>query len=412
MMTPMLYIPLLTAAISMLSAHVMFRSVFRSRRALLEQGGLAGETDLRAPVHSISIVIPLRNEEKSLPGLLADLQKQQAIESVLIDPSVVPVDIILVDDESEDDTVQVAQSYGMRVIRTAPRPEGWLGKTWACWTGAQAAQGSHLLFLDADVRLAPHALRSLVDSFRRHPVAQVLSVQPWHNIKTPYESLSSMFNLQVLLGLSGRRKCCFGPCILCERTAYDRIGGHRSVSDRVVEDIELGDRFCRAGIAVASKLGRDEIQFRMYPEGVVSLMNGWTKNILPGSRLMSGGTRALDTVWIVSLMAMPLVIAFSLLFPAIFPAVFPAVFPTLSPIAAGQSWLRPVTLAIGILSYLLPGLQFHALLRRAGSFPLWTSLAYPVMAWFFSFVFLRALCYNWSGHRIGWKGRSVSPGGG
>ena len=58
----------------------------------------------------------------------------------------------MVNDESQDETESIARAFGVRVLSTDVKPADWVGKCWACQTGAEAATGDSLLFLDADVR--------------------------------------------------------------------------------------------------------------------------------------------------------------------------------------------------------------------------------------------------------------------
>ena len=90
-----------------------------------------------------SIIIPARNEESNLPGLLSSLKSQAFL----------PDEVIVVDDNSEDDTVRVASEYKAHVITSSSLPEGWLGKPWSCHQGAQEARGDVFIFLDADTFL-------------------------------------------------------------------------------------------------------------------------------------------------------------------------------------------------------------------------------------------------------------------
>lgn len=97
---------------------------------------------LRGPRPTVSLLVPARNEahnlRETLPGML--LQGVQ--------------EILLLDDHSTDATAQVVEEFSrqdarVRLIPGLPKPEGWMGKTWACFQLAQAAQGEVLLFTDA-----------------------------------------------------------------------------------------------------------------------------------------------------------------------------------------------------------------------------------------------------------------------
>jgi len=97
---------------------------------------------------SVSVVIPARNEETSLPGLLESL-RQLTVEVH---------QTVVVDDGSRDATASVARSAGADVLPAGVPETGWTGKAWACHVGARATSGDLLLFLDADTVLAPDAL--------------------------------------------------------------------------------------------------------------------------------------------------------------------------------------------------------------------------------------------------------------
>ena len=93
-----------------------------------------------AETPAVSVIIPARDEEDNLPALLASLARQ--------DPR--PAEVIVVDDNSTDQTAAVARRCGAAVVPSKPLPEGWRGKPWACCQGAEAARGDVLLFVDAD----------------------------------------------------------------------------------------------------------------------------------------------------------------------------------------------------------------------------------------------------------------------
>jgi 4,4'-diaponeurosporenoate glycosyltransferase len=229
----------------------------------------------------LSVVIPARNEERSLPGLIQSLDTQ----------SVPPAEVIVVDDHSSDGTAAVAADGGATVIGGAALPEGWTGKTWACHQGAAVATGELLWFLDADVILAPDALARMIAAHSEH--GGLVSVQPFHTTERSYERLSAFCNIVELMGTGAfsapprrARAMAFGPCLLISNRAYQQSGGHAhpDVRHLIAEDIGLAAR-CRAvGVTVTAFAGRDVVAFRMYPGGPRQLVEGWSKMLAYGAR--------------------------------------------------------------------------------------------------------------------------------
>jgi len=97
---------------------------------------------------SLTIIIPSLNEIAYLPGLLNALnnQIQKANE------------IIVADAGSNDGTVELATSYGVRVV---PGGLPAVGRN----AGARKAQGDYLLFLDADVVPPPDFIANIMQRF-------------------------------------------------------------------------------------------------------------------------------------------------------------------------------------------------------------------------------------------------------
>lgn len=144
--------------------------------------GLSAGYDVKSDSF-LSVIIPARNEEKNLPLLLADLKDQVGVS----------YEVICVDDGSSDRTRAIAEGFGVQVISVTDKPADWLGKSWACQKGAQAAKGKLFLFVDADVRLGPDALKCLLGTYGEKD--QPLSVLPYHRMEKAYEQLSLFFNL-------------------------------------------------------------------------------------------------------------------------------------------------------------------------------------------------------------------------
>ena len=143
-------------------------------------------TDASDNATQISVIVPARNEERTLPLLLRSLARD------------VHTDVIVVDDHSSDATAKLARDHGARVVSAFALPEGWTGKTWACVQGAAAAKGGTLLFLDADTWLAPRGLERMAAAAADDRVA--ISLLPFHITNKPYEELSLFFHLLMAFG--------------------------------------------------------------------------------------------------------------------------------------------------------------------------------------------------------------------
>lgn len=331
----------------------------------------------------LSVIIPARNEERTLPILLDSLASQEPAAD----------EIVVVDDGSEDATAMVAARHGARVMAAGPKPEDWIGKSWACWKGAQAAAGDVLVFLDADTTLDSRGLAALAAAHRDD--GGLVGVQPYHAIRRPYEALAAVFNIVVMAGLNcfsplGRRLTpagSFGPCMVCSRAGYFAAGGHAAVKGAIVEDLALGRLFQASGIRVSCYGGRGTISFRMYPDGFRSLVEGFTKNMAIGASGMRKGFRALIVLWLIGATACVVSAAASLLPPL---AIF-----------------RPLE---GIF-YSLYAAQMYWMLRRIGSFGPLTALLFPLPLAFFHVVFFRSARLVRGRKTVTWKGRSIATHG-
>src|SRR5215212_4352343 len=117
------------------------RRIRRSR----DLGELPADAPPNAPL--VSVVIPARNERHHI---------EACVRSAL-DARYPALEVIVVDDRSEDGTGEAARAMSradarVRVIDNAPLPDGWFGKPWACSTGAAASRGEIICSTDADAR--------------------------------------------------------------------------------------------------------------------------------------------------------------------------------------------------------------------------------------------------------------------
>ena len=121
----------------------------------MENSGPKKGNNLNNFSYKISILIPARNEERTLGQLLQSIAHQ----------TLKPHEIIVIDDHSDDATAEIARRAGCIVMTSKDFPEGWTGKPWACWQGAQKATGDIFLFLDADTFLETDGLSKIVSTY-------------------------------------------------------------------------------------------------------------------------------------------------------------------------------------------------------------------------------------------------------
>jgi len=334
------------------------------------------------PRPSVSVIVPARDEERSLPRLLRSLAAQ----------TLAPDELLVVDDHSGDATAALAAAGGARVLPAPPLPAGWLGKPWACHHAAGVAGGELLVFLDADVVLAPTALERIVAEWRRG--ADLVSVQPHHEPVRPYEQLSATCNLVTMMGtgaFSGPRRAeldmAFGPCLAVGCDVYRAAGGHAhpSVRDRVAEDVALARRVRGAGGRVRAFAGGDLVAFRMYPGGPRQLVEGWSK-------MLAGGAVGAPAL----------------------PALATACWVTGGLRASGRG-LRalvgrrgPAERAADAAVYLAWAAGTRVLLRRVGRWAPWTAAAFPLPLLTFVALTARSAVLAVTGRTATWRGRAVA----
>ncbi len=338
----------------------------------------------------ISIVIPMRNERFNIEQLLNDLLSQQ----------LPPHEIICVDDMSDDDTVSVVSKYhNVTLLQVEQKQKGWNAKAWACQVGARNASGDFLLFLDADVRLGPTALKLLYDCHIQEQCT--ITVQPFHNVRHLYERCSLFFNLVQLAGngscsaIPSKAAGLFGPVIFIDRNLYNEIGGHSCVNDSVVDDLKLGQHLDASQEHFVVKTGGDIISFRMYPDGMKSLAQGWIKNIAVGAEYTSLILFVLTFLWLTGCAASLLLV---------YKAV-ESLFMNDNSLQLGAIYV-----SVSIAVYLVWAIATLKVTSKVGSFGLLAPFLYPIWLLTFFTLFSVSLFKRIFKLSVSWKGRKIKQG--
>jgi cellulose synthase/poly-beta-1,6-N-acetylglucosamine synthase-like glycosyltransferase len=226
---------------------------------------------------TVSVVVPARNEAGRVGGCVAALLAQDAAV----------VEVVVVDDGSEDATADEAKAAGARV-EAAPAPgPGVAGKAAACAFGAEAApSGRWLAFVDADVVLAPEALSRLLaaclgsGAVAASPLARQATRTWWEELLLPDLGLAVAERLDLGAVADPGRPAAFlsGQCLLVRRDAYDAVGGFAAVAGSLVEDVALARRLKAAGWGLEVRLAPDLAAVRMYGR-FGDLWEGLAKNL-------------------------------------------------------------------------------------------------------------------------------------
>ena len=231
----------------------------------------------------LTVIVPARNEEDCLAACLQSLTSQSE-ELFMLGRE---WELIVVDDHSTDRTAEIARGFAEVTVIGADKLEaGWTGKTNAVWTAARRACGRWLLFTDADTIHEPGDLRRAMHEAAHHK-AGMLSYSPRQIVSgLAQRSLMPLVFCELALAYpparvsdpNSRIAAANGQFLLVEREAYRRLGGHASVAEKVLEDVELAFMAKRRNVGLRFRYADDAVSTRMY-RSTAAMIDGWTKNL-------------------------------------------------------------------------------------------------------------------------------------
>jgi hopene-associated glycosyltransferase HpnB len=187
-------------------------------------------------------IVPARNEADVIARSLGSLAAQDYPGSFRI---------VLVDDNSEDATGEIARglaSERITVYSGAPLASGWTGKLWAVHQGAEAAGSPRYLWLtDADIEHASDTLRRLVTIAEGKQRCLVSFMAQLHCAGSHEKALIPAF-VQYFAMLypfnwinrPGPIAGAAGGCVLVEREALAGAGGIAAIRGALIDDCALG----------------------------------------------------------------------------------------------------------------------------------------------------------------------------
>ena len=237
----------------------------------------------KAKAPRVSVILPARNEEAYIGRCLQTLSSQDYPE----------FEVIAVNDSSEDatgDIIRRCAAADPRIIPVdaRPKPDGWMGKNWACMEGYAKAGGRLLLFTDADTGFEPGVISAAVHRMEEDGLDALTAIPRIHAndllTRATLPMLSTFLHTRFsAVRVNDPRKKTgyfFGSFFVISRKVYEAVGTHRGVRQDIIEDGALGRKVKEAGHRMKMVLA-DEYIDAVWARDGRTLWNGLKRLMVP-----------------------------------------------------------------------------------------------------------------------------------
>ncbi|TSB46586.1 glycosyltransferase [Alkalicoccobacillus porphyridii] len=329
----------------------------------------------------VSVLIPLRNEERNVSGLIQSLKAL----------SYSNLEFIFLDDQSTDHTKalleqEIKQLPHAKILDGSALPPSWVGKNFACHQLSQHAKGTYLLFLDADVRLAStaidvslhtlqHRTAGLLSGFPKFPVKGLLAM-----LAVPMQHVFIYLHLPLMLANNSKlpqASAAHGSFMFFNSAIYHAIGGHQAVKSSLVEDVHLARLVKQKGFSTCLANVTNYVSCNMYQSNK-DVWAGFSKNAFPG----------IGKSW---LLAAFVIFFYSFIF------VLPV---GLLWFAFSSHWLYSIPFALSVIT---KGAIDYLAAQKA-----WIAILMPLSALVIIAILLRSMSLTVLKSGYSWKGRTYS----
>jgi cellulose synthase/poly-beta-1,6-N-acetylglucosamine synthase-like glycosyltransferase len=218
---------------------------------------------------AVTVLAPMRNEAENVPEFISALSAQMGVKNLKV---------IVINDGSTDRTAEllhtvIGSDLRFTVIDSPSQRDGWLGKVCALQSGYEVSTSDYIITLDADVRLEPNAIMRAISQLERLKL-DFISPYPRQIAQTFPEKLiqpllhwSWMSTIVLRLAEKFPRRSTAvanGQFFVVRSSALAKIDGFTSVSNHILDDIELARSLIAAGYKGVVTEGSSIASTRMY----------------------------------------------------------------------------------------------------------------------------------------------------